>query len=220
MPRPDGPAAVVGSVGAILDARPPSDVRAPGYGLIRTDQGERRVTTDDDRVEIMRLHREWIESNTGLDIERMRKVFPEGDAYLMYNCNGHPYYGIDEKVAVWRHLQGVMEYRMLDEFNHRLEIRGDMAFLACEGYSEFDRLQEEGRLDGYHWRATEVYIRDDGSGKPQWRMWHYHCSHHAPDDASRPGFGDTAMSRDRRKPRGIPGELSGGLPAPGVRRPA
>ena len=151
-----------------------------------------------DRSEIMRLHREWIDSNTGLDIERMRQVFPAGDAYLMYNCNGHPYYGIDEKVALWEHLAGDMDYRMLEDFNHRLEIRGDMAWLACEGYSEFNRLSEDGRLDGYHWRATEIYMRDDGNGNPLWRMWHFHCSHHAEDDATRIGFDDSVTTRPRR----------------------
>lgn len=161
------------------------------------------MSLETDKTEIMRLHTEWIESNTGLDIERMRRVFPVGKAYLMFNCNGHPYYGIDEKVAVWEHLQHVMDYRMLDEFNHRLEIRGDMAWLACEGYSEFNRLQEGGRLNGYHWRATEIYMRDDGEGKPEWRMWHFHCSHHAPDDSARPAFDDVASQRPRRSPEGV-----------------
>lgn len=154
----------------------------------------------DDRAEIMRLHEEWIAANTGLDVERMRKVFPEGSAYLMYNCNGHPYYGIDEKVALWEHLGEVMDYEMLDELGHRLEIRGDMAWLACEGYARFTRMDEGGRPGGYHWRATEVYMRDDGAGKPEWRMWHFHCSHHAPDDQPRPGFGDIAAERRQIDP--------------------
>lgn len=156
---------------------------------------------ESDRSHIMRLHREWIESNTGLDIERMRRVFPSGSEYLMYNCNGHPYYGIDEKVALWQHLTGVMDYRMLEELNLRLEIKGDMAWLACEGYSEFN-LSEDGRLGGYHWRATEVYMRDDGMGNPDWRMWHFHCSHHAPDDELRTGFVDSVATRPRREPEG------------------
>lgn len=149
----------------------------------------------DDRAAIMRLHAEWIGANTGLDIERMRTVFPSGDAYLMFNCNGHPYHGIDEKVQLWQHLQGVMEYEMLDETTHRLEISGDMAWLACEGRARFVRRDEGDRPGGYHWRATEVYQRDDGAGRPEWRMWHFHCSHHAPDDEPRPGFGDTASMR-------------------------
>lgn len=167
------------------------------------------MTLDDDRAEILRLHTEWIESNTGLDIDRMRRVFPEGDRYLMYNCNGHPYYGIGEKVHLWEELQHVMDYRMLEEFNHRLEISGDMAWLACEGYSEFRLLQGGNRLDGYHWRATEVYMRDDGAGRPEWRMWHFHCSHHADDDAPRPGYADTVGTRDRRAPEGAVGGLGG-----------
>lgn len=167
------------------------------------------MSLEDDRIEIMRLHREWIESNTGLDIDRMSRVFPEGDEYLMFNCNGHPYYGIAEKVHLWQELRHVMDYRMLDEYNHRLEVRGDMAWLACEGTSEFALLQEDNRLDGYHRRATEVYMRDDGAGNPEWRMWHFHCSHHARDDKPRPGFGDTAEGRPRRSAEGA---LASGRP--------
>ncbi len=159
--------------------------------------------TESDRSRIMHLHREWIASNTGLDIDRMRQVFPEGSSYLMFNCNGHAYYGIEEKAALWQDLKEVMDYRMAEEFNHRLEISGDMAWLACEGYAHFNRLQEGGRLAGYHWRATEIYMRDDGLGNPDWRMWHFHCSHHAPDDEPRPGFADTASTRNRREPEGV-----------------
>ena len=57
---------------------------------------------DRDRERILYLHREWWEANNGLDIPRMSRVFPEGDHYLMFNLQGHPYYGIAEKRSIYR----------------------------------------------------------------------------------------------------------------------
>jgi hypothetical protein len=164
----------------------------------------------EDRAEILRLHREWLESNCGLDIERMRAVFPSGDAYLMFNLNGHPYYGIGEKVRLWEHygLEIEIETPPRDTFL-RLDIRGDMAWLACEGVTPFRNVGPEGTgsamLPGgdeapvlVRWRATEVYVREDNEGEPRWAMWHYHCSPRPPEDEHRPGFGDTFASRPPR----------------------
>ena len=55
-----------------------------------------------DRAEILRLHHEWWEANRDMDHERMRVCFAEGAAYYQFNLNGHPYYGIDEKVELWK----------------------------------------------------------------------------------------------------------------------
>ena len=44
-------------------------------------------------------------------------------------------------------------------------------------------------------RETEVLIRDDGAGNPVWKIWHHHCSMHAPDDEVRRGFQDSVLTR-------------------------
>jgi hypothetical protein len=178
--------------------------------MTEIDGGGASVSTEDqDRAEILRLHIEWLEANCGLDIPRMSKVFPVGSAYLMFNLNGHPYYGLEEKIRLWEHYGREIEIPMppRDEYL-RLDIRGDMAWLACEGVTPFRNVGPEGTgstiLVGgdeepatVYWRATEVYVRDDGAGNPTWKMWHYHCSPHAPQDEPRPGFNDTY--RDRPK---------------------
>jgi hypothetical protein len=64
---------------------------------------------DRDRERILYLHREWWEANNGLDIPRMARVFPEGDHYLMFNLQGHPYYGIAEKKKLWEFYQNEVE---------------------------------------------------------------------------------------------------------------
>jgi hypothetical protein len=57
------------------------------------------ATEEQDRSDILKLHKDWWEANCGLDILRMRSVFPVRDACLMFNLNGHPYFGIDEKAG-------------------------------------------------------------------------------------------------------------------------
>jgi hypothetical protein len=64
---------------------------------------------DGDRERILYLHREWWEANNGLDIPRMARVFPEGDHYLMFNLQGHPYYGIAEKKKLWEFYKNEVE---------------------------------------------------------------------------------------------------------------
>jgi hypothetical protein len=49
--------------------------------------------------------------------------------------------------------------------------------------------------DPFRLRATEVYQRDDGEGKPVWKMWHFHASPLPPEDEKRPCFDDTGAER-------------------------
>lgn len=153
-----------------------------------------------DIAEVLRLHREWWESNVGFDIPRMEQVFPEsGREYLMFNFNGHPYFGIDEKKALWGwYRERIAQPGGLDVRVMRLEVRGDTAWLACEG--RIDAAQ----LDGGEWtadgvdtplfRATEIYHRDSTTSEG-WRMWHTHISPRPEDNETRPGFADTTESR-------------------------
>ena len=51
---------------------------------------------DSDREAILKLHKDWWEANHQLVIPLMEPVFPKGkDSYLMFNLNGHPYFGIE-----------------------------------------------------------------------------------------------------------------------------
>ncbi|MFI0418785.1 YybH family protein [Spongiactinospora sp. 9N601] len=154
-----------------------------------------------DIAEITRLHREWWEANVGFDIDRMVKVFPEpGDEYLMFNFNGHPYFGMKEKVALWRwYKERIEQTGGLVTRIMRLEVRGDTAWLACEFSIEAEQLDggewTVDSVDATHGRATEIYHRDNGRGRPEWRMWHTQITA-LPDLAeARPGFDDSTASR-------------------------
>jgi ketosteroid isomerase-like protein len=114
----------------------------------------------------------------------------------MFNLNGHPYFGMGEKVALWEHYRehtdfvGTPDVRIM-----RLEVRGDTAWLACEASIEETWFDDPDRAGALLVRATEIYHRDDGEGRPQWRMWHTHISPLPPADEPRPAFGDTTASR-------------------------
>ena len=44
-------------------------------------------------------------------------------------------------------------------------------------------------------RSTEIYQRDDGTGRPIWKMWHFHCSPTAGENDARVPFGDSYANR-------------------------
>ena len=150
---------------------------------------------------ILHLHKEWWEANVEVDIPRMQAVFPSpGDEYLMYNANRHPYFGMREKTHLWEWLKPLigrmegLEVRLM-----RMEVCGDMAWIGAEIHLK--PIQADGgewTLDSapgaYYWN-TEVYKRDDGGGRPVWKMWHFHSSETAARDEVRHGFDDTAEGR-------------------------
>lgn len=168
---------------------------------------------EQDEVEILRVHREWWASNVGLDVGRMRACF--APQYLMWNLNGHPYYGLDEKVALFRYYQQHMVPTDPPElWDIRVMVEGDMAYLTSEGILPITVTSDEGSgsslVDAmapryerrgdevlFRFRETSVFRRDDGAGRQVWRIWHFHCSPLAPEDEPRPCFGDTARERGR-----------------------
>lgn len=165
-------------------------------------------STSADRSEILQRHKDWWEANAGLDIPRMASVFPTGMNYLMFNLNGHAYFGIDEKIELWKWYQKELEITMPDIRIMKFEISRDMAWIACEGVfplrvigergtgSEtwLTKKSEEQPFDPFMLRATEIYHRDDGDGGPKWTMWHFHCSPMPPADEERP-LGGTPAER-------------------------
>jgi hypothetical protein len=157
------------------------------------------MSVEQDRAEILRLHRDWWESNRDWDIPKMRSVFA-GERYLQYNLNGHPYYGLGEKTKLWEALAGAVRIPDISEpIGLRVEIVGDMAWLACENVVRVE-LAPGLEVPGipktpFRIRSTEIYQRDDGLGGRSWKMWHFHCSPTAAESEPRVPFGDTYASR-------------------------
>jgi hypothetical protein len=163
-------------------------------------------TAEHDRSAILDVHKKWWESNHGLRIPMMAECFPSGPNYFMFNLQGHPYFGIDEKIKLWEFYAPQIEVVEIPEIHvMKLEISGDMSWLACEGIFPIREIGAEGvaaesmevgaDVMPFRIRATEVYQRDDGEGNPVWKMWHFHASPSPPDDEPRPAFGDTSTER-------------------------
>ena len=160
---------------------------------------------DDDRTAILELHKNWWEANHQLVIPLMASCFPSGDAYLMFNANGHPYFGIDEKVELWEWYQKQLDIIAFPDIRiMRLTVSGDMAWLACEGQFPMRAIGDAGTgsatwqmndVSENYLRATEIYQRDDGDGNPVWKMWHFHCSPLPASDEPRPALGGTIAER-------------------------
>lgn len=159
--------------------------------------------TEADLDAILRLHRDWWEANAGVDVPRMVACFPVGLNYLMFNTNGHPYFGIEEKRELWEWYKPKLEILPGEVRIMRCEVRGDAGWIASESTKPVKRHVHVGELvprttepDAVlRTRATEVYVRDDGDGDADWRMWHFHASAIAPPAAPRPVFGDSAEQR-------------------------
>ena len=137
----------------------------------------------------------------------MCEAFVGGDKFHGFNLNGHTYCAIDEWVQLWKYLGHVMaplsesdavEPAMAEPREMRLIIRGDMAFLTAESTFTVKVLpssdSESALLSGpdsvmrIPFRTTEVFVREDHQANPVWKMWHFHCSPHAPEGERRMGF--------------------------------
>lgn len=161
-------------------------------------------TMEQDIAEVRRIHDEWWAANTDLDILRMRKCFASGDSFLQYNLNGHVYRSVDELTQLWELIGRDYGLPQLDVIDMRIEVRGDMAWVAHEAVIR--RVAKPGGQlppgtpdKWFRVRETEVLMRDDGAGNPAWKIWHHHCSMHAPDDEIRRGFQDSVLTRNKAR---------------------
>jgi hypothetical protein len=149
----------------------------------------RAENTNQDAVEIERLHNLWADANRKGSIPMMREAFVGGDKFFGWNLNGYAYQGIEEWAKLWKFLGASKAQATLarDE-NLRIQIRGEVGWLTCT--NDFTITLGGGApLPGSgKFRSTEIYVREDESGKPVWKMWHCHFSPCAPDDQPRMGF--------------------------------
>jgi hypothetical protein len=147
---------------------------------------------DADREQLLKLHRDWYYSNYKINIPLMRTVFPVGaENFLMFNLNDHPYFGVDDLANLWSYYAQTDDWGLCEDYVIRIDVAGDMAYILSEGIfpawvvkdAEGNPIPADERIDKpFRYRSTEIYKRDDGEGRPEWRMWHFHCSTRPPDD--------------------------------------
>lgn len=156
---------------------------------------------------IRAAHRDWWAGNHTQEVPRCARNFAPDT--LMFNLNGHTYYGLDEMIQVWDFYVSSIKIAVCELWDYRITVHGDFAYITCEGvFPTKLRAGEAGQaaasprtgrtseeLVGVRFRETSVARRDDGHGNPVWKLWHFHCSQAAPADEQRPGFTDTWNSR-------------------------
>lgn len=158
-------------------------------------------------VEAIRAaHRDWWAANYTREMWRRQISFAPDT--LMFNLNGHAYYGLDEMTRVWEYYSDNIDNGVPELWDYRITVSGDLAYITCEGVFYTRAKTEQGWGAGnvsiaqpdvdftaIRFRETSVLRRDDGAGRPVWKIWHFHCSPLAPADEARPGFGDTWLGR-------------------------
>ena len=173
----------------------------PSTGKMPPVQRPTITSLDHDTLEILRVHKQWWKANVGLDMEAMQACFPSGNSFSMFNRNGFTYFGVDELTKLWEHYSQGPPRLIQTVAVVRLVVGGDIAWLGCElKYRRVAPVTDEG-----HWeptnvdeifgsKATEIYHRDDGDGRPEWKMWHFHSGPLHPSDQNRPAFDDSEQT--------------------------
>lgn len=180
-------------------------------------------------VEAIRsAHRDWWSANNTTDlspweaVERSSRNFAPDT--LMFNLNGHTYYGLDEMRPMWAYYANNIDIETNCLWDYRISVYGDVALITSEGIfpardgdgnwdaSNIELGQVGGDTVGIRFRETSFAKRDDGYGNPVWKLWHFHCSVAAPATEQRPGYEDTWESRGG--PIGGPIFQTPELPAP------
>src|SRR5687768_16620923 len=101
------------------------------------------TTEDQDREEILRLHREWFEANVGMQLDRARKVF--APQMTNFNVNGFFYDSLDDTHKLWDAVKQILDIKRLgDEKDFELNINGDVAWLTTQATCEVAMLGEAG----------------------------------------------------------------------------
>lgn len=137
------------------------------------------MTTD--LEQILDVHRGWYEANVGLVAESMLQHFPTGDSYHQFNLNGWTYRGVMDKHKLWVNLKevGADITRQTDVIGPDVQIFGDVALVTAEGEVEIVMPTVDGGSaipTTVQFRITEFMRRDDGEGRPVWKIWHMHVS--------------------------------------------
>jgi ketosteroid isomerase-like protein len=145
-----------------------------------------------DVEEIVKVHHDWINSNVGLDIDKMLPNFAD-PGYVQFNLNGHTYESVHEKVKLWEgfHQIGFDLKGFTTVREPSVYVDHDLAYLTAVWSCQFIASKGKGSAlmeptaEPVTFRVTEVYRRDDGTGKPVWKIWHFHASPVAPPGSAK-----------------------------------
>ena len=149
------------------------------------------VDVDVDVEAVLAVHEAWRASQPGWNYAALPAVMVKGEKFLQFNLTGQVFFSCEELSAVWATLGPLVETSSsVDVTKPVVWVDGDLAVLTSElSVLTMKSLTEEMPLPAgvgqipigttdteVAYRITEVYRRDDGEGKAEWRMWHAHYS--------------------------------------------
>lgn len=137
------------------------------------------TTPDQDRDELLHLHREFLQANEPLDSDYLRTMCVDGAEELVwFNLNQSNYYGLEHIAQLWDMLKAILagqKGEVSELRDERVEVEGDMALITYQLRYKGDF----GNLGSFNTgaRGTEVWRRRDGT----WKLLHGHWSSHVPN---------------------------------------
>lgn len=148
------------------------------------------VLADDTASNVLEVHERWRLSQVGWKVDQMISCKAKGTNFLQYNLDGHIYRGSHELAALWEQMREHVDLVASEDMTPpNIMMLGDLVVLSIDLSVMRFRVPEPFTSDTGIWsitfepdgtdlffRSTEVYRKDDGSGRPEWRMWraHYH----------------------------------------------
>ena len=85
--------------------------------------------------------------------EMYRRKRPFAPDTLMFNLNGHPYYGLDEMEQVWAFYTDNIDNGLPELWDYRIFVEGDLAYITSEGVSHRARRPTRAGTRGT-WRSA------------------------------------------------------------------
>lgn len=163
-----------------------------------------QLTTEEqhDINEVWRLHRDWMEANRQQSTPLMRQTFVGGDKFHGFNLNGHEYVTIEEWATLWDTFNPDLKMTNVETSNERIVMKGNVGWVTYDGTLTLKATRphgagiakdthipfgEDGTLT-VPFHGTDVCVKEDENGEPNWKMWHFHCSPQAPAGSRKPGF--------------------------------
>ena len=144
--------------------------------------------TESDRVEILRLHDDYIDANTRYDWEKLRPIFSPSDRATFFNLNGFTYAGRDQWIRLWKYYATQVSSTHWTPYDFGGEIGATIAVVWCQRTSRRSWVGADKPVKDFNYddksfmtRSTMVFHKEGDA----WRVVHAHFS--KGEEGARPG---------------------------------
>ncbi|MGH7263295.1 MAG: nuclear transport factor 2 family protein [Candidatus Rokuibacteriota bacterium] len=132
--------------------------------------------TQRDRDELTDFYHRLRRANDALDGEQLREVWSADPDSILFNTNGHAYYGLEDWLKIWAFYGPRLKRGQPGATGRvRIVIRGDLAVIVDDHLSRSLQWPDEAPRPAFvtpYYRATIVCRRENGA----WKGWHAHYS--------------------------------------------